>query len=69
MPPDYPATFRWGDNLDWTWLRDESGDPEDEMTEPDEIAAAIMGHLRAALEEIEGLAEELDAAQTVEAAE
>ena len=32
------------------------------MSEPDEIAAAIMGHLRAALEEIEGLAEELDAA-------
>ena len=39
------------------------------MTEPDEIAAAIMGHLRAALEEIEGLAEELDAAPIVEAAE
>jgi len=58
-----------GDNLDWTWLRDESGDPEDEMTEPDEIAAAIMGHLRAALEEIEGLAEELDATPMVEAAE
>jgi type I restriction enzyme M protein len=58
-----------GDNLDWTWLRDESGDPEDEMTEPDEIAAAIMGHLRAALDEIEGLAEELDVAPMVEAAE
>jgi len=58
-----------GDNLDWTWLRDESGDPEDAMTEPDEIAAAIMGHLRAALDEIEGLAEELDAVPLVEAAE
>ena len=58
-----------GDNLDWTWLRDESGDPEDQMTEPDEIAAAIIGHLRAALEEIEGLSEELDAAPLVEAAE
>lgn len=58
-----------GDNLDWTWLRDESGDPEDQMTQPDEIAAAIMGHLRAALEEIEGLAEELDTAPMVEAAE
>jgi type I restriction enzyme M protein len=58
-----------GDNLDWTWLRDESGDPEDTMTEPDEIAAAIMGHLRAALEEIEGLAEELDTTPLVEAAE
>jgi type I restriction enzyme M protein len=58
-----------GDNLDWTWLRDESGDPEDEMTEPDEIAAAIMGHLRAALEEIEALNEDLDAAPMAEAAE
>lgn len=57
------------DNLDWTWLRDESSDPEDEMTEPDEIATAIMGHLRAALEEIEVLAAELDAAPMVEAAE
>ncbi|RNF36059.1 N-6 DNA methylase [Paracoccus methylarcula] len=58
-----------GDNLDWTWLRDESGDPEDEMTEPDEIAATIMGHLRAALEEIEALSEELDPTPVVEAAE
>jgi len=58
-----------GDNLDWTWLRDESGDPEDAMTEPDEIAAAIMGHLRAALEEIEGLAEELEAMPALEATE
>lgn len=49
-----------GDNLDWTWLRDDSGDPEDDMTDPDEIAAAIMGHLRAALEEIEALSEELE---------
>ena len=54
-----------GDNLDWTWLRDESGDPEDEMTEPDEIAAAIIGHLRAALDEIEALED----APAVEAAE
>lgn len=58
-----------GDNLDWTWLRDESGDAEDEMTETDDIVAAIMGHLRAALEEIEGLSEELDNAPMVEAAE
>ncbi|SMY07237.1 class I SAM-dependent DNA methyltransferase [Flavimaricola marinus] len=58
-----------GDNLDWSWLRDESGDPEDEMTEPDEIAAAIMGHLRAALDEIEALSEELEESTAVEAAE
>lgn len=49
-----------GDNLDWTWLRDERGDQEDEMTEPDEIAAAIIGHLRAALYEIETLNDELE---------
>ena len=47
------------DNLDIAWLRDTSGDPEDEMTEPEDIAAAIMGHLRAALDEIEALSEEL----------
>ena len=41
------------DRLDIAWLRDTSGDPEDELTEPEEIAAAIMGHLRAALDEIE----------------
>ena len=50
-------------------LRDESGDPEDDMTEPDEIAAAIMGHLRAALDEIEALREELEEIPAVEAAE
>jgi type I restriction enzyme M protein len=47
------------DNLDIAWLRDTSGDPEDEMTEPEDIAAAIAGHLRAALEEIDTLTEEL----------
>jgi type I restriction enzyme M protein len=47
------------DNLDLAWLRDTSGDPEDEMTEPEDIAVAIMGHLRSALEEVEALSEEL----------
>lgn len=47
------------DSLDITWLRDTSGDPEDEMTEPDEIVAAIMTHLGAALDEIDALSEEL----------
>jgi type I restriction enzyme M protein len=47
------------DNLDIAWLRDTSNDPEDAMTEPDELAAAITGHLRAALTEIEALNEEL----------
>ena len=60
------------DNLDIGWLRDESGDAEDMLTEPEDIAAAIIVHLRTALEEIEALTEELEpeAAPTiVEAAE
>ena len=48
-----------GDNLDIAWLRDTSNDPEDEMTQPEELSAAIAGHLRAALEEIDALSEEL----------
>ena len=48
------------DNLDIAWLRDEKQDIEERLTEPEDIAAAIMGHLRAALEEIEGLSEEIE---------
>lgn len=47
------------DNLDIAWLRDTSGDPEDNLTEPEDIAAAIMGHLRAAIDDIETITEEL----------
>src|ERR1039458_7612619 len=47
------------DNLDIAWLRDASNDPEDEMTTPDELAAAITTHLKNALEEIDALTEEL----------
>jgi type I restriction enzyme M protein len=54
------------DNLDIAWLRDESQDPEDELTEPEELAAAIMQHLRNALEEIEALSEELESKDTPE---
>lgn len=49
------------DNLDLAWLRDTSNDPEDEMTEPDELAAAITTHLKNALEEIDAFTEELAA--------
>jgi hypothetical protein len=56
------------DSLDIAWLKDTSADPEDEMTEPDELAAAITGHLKAALEEIEALSEELPSEETQEAA-
>ena len=44
-----------GDNLDIAWLRDTSSDPEDEMTEPEELAAAISRHLKTALDDIGAL--------------
>jgi type I restriction enzyme M protein len=52
------------DNLDIAWLRDTSNDPEDEMTEPEELAAAITMHLKNALEEIEAFSEELAIAES-----
>jgi type I restriction enzyme M protein len=48
------------DNLDVSWLRDTEAEAEEGLTEPEDIAAAIIGHLKAALEEIETLAEELE---------
>jgi len=63
------------DNLDIAWLRDTEADTEETLTEPEDIAAAIIGHLKAALDEIETLSEELEpdtvdaAAQQAEAAE
>ena len=53
------------DNLDIAWLRDTEADAEEQLTEPEDIAAAIIGHLKAALEEIETLAEELEPDSTV----
>jgi type I restriction enzyme M protein len=47
------------DNLDISWLKADEDEAEDGLTEPEDIAAAIVGHLRAALEEIEALSEEL----------
>jgi type I restriction enzyme M protein len=62
-----------GDNLDINWLKDDPAHAEDGLETPDEIAAAIEGHLVAALEEVRGLVEALagDAAEPelVEAAE
>ncbi|WAX97312.1 type I restriction-modification system subunit M [Aminobacter sp. NyZ550] len=62
------------DNLDIAWLRDTEAEAEEALTEPEDIAAAIIGHLKAALEEIERLSEEIepdsvDAAIIAEAAE
>jgi type I restriction enzyme M protein len=48
------------DNLDISWLRDTEAEAEEQLTEPEDIAAAIIGHLKAALEEIETLSDELE---------
>ncbi len=55
------------DNLDITWLSDSQAEAEDTFSEPDEIAAAILYHLRSALSEIEAATEEL--AEIAEAAD
>jgi type I restriction enzyme M protein len=47
------------DKLDIAWLRDTEAEAEGGLTEPGDIAAAIIGHLKAALEEIETVDEEL----------
>ena len=55
------------DNLDISWLRDDEAQAEETLNEPDDIAAAILGHLRAALREMEAVADEL--AETAKAQE
>ncbi len=55
------------DNLDITWLRDEEEESEEGLTEPDDIAAAILRHLRAAMDEVEAVAGEAGEAVEVEA--
>jgi type I restriction enzyme M protein len=61
------------DNLDISWLRDTEIEAEEQLTDPGDIADAIIDHLRAALTEIETLSEELEpdstAAPISEAAE
>ena len=49
-----------GDNLDITWLQDESVDRAEDLPEPDEIAAEILVHLNTATEEMQELMELLD---------
>lgn len=48
------------DSLAIAWLPDDGFDVEEQLSEPDEIAAAIIGHLRNAIEEIEALSEGLE---------
>jgi len=62
---DREAIAARNDNLDIAWLRDTEAEAEEALTEPEDIAAAIIGHLRAALEEIETVAEELEEETTV----
>ena len=54
------------DNLDISWLRDTEADAEEELTEPEDIAAAIIGHLKAALEDVEALSDELEGDETAD---
>ena len=63
---DRAAIAARNDNLDIAWLRDTEADAEEALTEPEDIAAAIIGHLKAALEEIEALSEELEPEDTGE---
>ncbi|WP_288990448.1 N-6 DNA methylase [uncultured Sphingopyxis sp.] len=62
-----------GDNLDIHWLKDTGDEAEDGLDTPEDIAAAIEGHLKLALEEIGALVAELggdaDAPELAEAAE
>ena len=48
------------DNLDISWLRDTEAEAEEGLTDPEDIAAAIIGHLKSALGEIEKLSDELE---------
>jgi type I restriction enzyme M protein len=49
-----------GENLDISWLRDESLQSADDLPEPDEIAAEIMLRLQSAMEDMEALTELLE---------
>jgi type I restriction enzyme M protein len=44
-----------GDNLDISWLRDESAGRHEDLPEPEEIAAEITARLQEALAEMEEL--------------
>jgi len=48
-----------GDNLDISWLKDDSVTNQDDLPEPSEIADEILEKLRVAMTEMEGLRAEL----------
>lgn len=56
------------DNLDWTWLQDESEGTTNDIN-PDDVASAIMVHLRSAMDEIEALCGALEEVTAVGTAE
>lgn len=56
---DRKAIAERSDNLDIIWLGGSDPTPEELLTEPEEVAAAILGHLRNALVEIQAVADEL----------
>ena len=47
------------ENLDFSWLRDESSDDGEALSAPQDIAQSIQLHLRAALSEIDAIADSL----------
>lgn len=49
-----------GDSLDISWLKDEGPTFEASLADPDDIALAILGHLRTAVQQIEALGEDID---------
>ena len=51
------------DNLDMIWLKEPSSSPEDDLTEPSEIALAISRHLKLAMAAFDKIAQGLDAPQ------
>ncbi|MCB9779932.1 MAG: N-6 DNA methylase [Alphaproteobacteria bacterium] len=44
-----------GDNLDLTWLQDDSVERAEDLPDPEDVAAEILDHLRTAMEEMEAL--------------
>lgn len=54
------------DNLDIRWLKDDSGDAEEDLSAPEEIAIAMERHLAGALDEVRGLIDLLNEAAEVE---
>ncbi len=54
-----------GDNLDITWLHDDDVERVEDLPPPEDIAADIMGNLRRAQEEMEGLMDILQGREKV----